>query len=109
MSRIIASALAAVALTATAASANSYFDFTSERQDRGSVVELNTVTADGNGVVEIYDFQGGEVGDLLGTKTVTAGANSNVRVNIGAPSQTDAIALLKIDGEVVATQEIDFR
>ena len=109
MSRIIALSLAAAALTASAAAADGYIDFTSERQDRGSVVALNTVTTDAGGVVEIYDFQGGEIGDLLGSKNVMAGANSNVRVNIGAPSQTDAIALLKVDGEVVATQEIDFR
>ena len=37
------------------------------------------------------------------------GANANVRVNLGKAPVTDVIALLKVGGQVVDTQEIDYR
>ena len=109
MTRIIVIATAAVALSASVAAADSYFPYSSQFQDRKGVVELDTVTADADGVVEIYNYHGGEIGDLLGSTDVMAGANTNTRVGLGNTPRTDAIALLKIDGQVVATQEIEFR
>lgn len=108
MSKTIALAFVA-ALSAGAASADSYLPFTAAHQDRDSVIELDTVRADSNGVVEIYSYHAGEIGDLLGTEAVSDGANANVRVGLGHTPVTDVIALLKVDGQVVDTQEIELR
>jgi hypothetical protein len=99
-------ALAALAASATFASANSYIsDFVGE-QARGSQIELGTVRAAGNGIVEVYSFHKGEIGNLLGSEAVMSGANAQVDVNIARPS-TDVIAVLKVGGQIVDTQEID--
>ena len=77
--------------------------------DGDGVIELDTVRAASDGVVEIYAFNTGEIGDLLGSEMVSGGANANVRVGLGGTPVTDVIALLKVDGQVVDMQEIDLR
>jgi len=99
-------AAAAVAITATAASADSYFSF-GETLDDSATLELGTVKADGAGVVEIYNYAGGQIGALLGTEAVNAGANQDVRVQIGSHYLNDVIAVLKVDGQVGASQDYD--
>lgn len=102
-------ALAAIVATAgTAASANSYFEF-GETLKSSSVLDLGLIRSETNGIVEIYDDARGEPGKLLGTKNVRAGANSDVRVNIGKRPQQNVIALLKIDGEIVAQKQYDIK
>lgn len=93
-----------LAATATSASATSYFSF-GETIDRSSVVDLGTVRATSDGVVEIYDFNGNEFGKLLGTQMVNAGANSNVRVNTMVPPLNDVVAVLRIGDEIVAQRD----
>lgn len=102
----IALAAATVAATASFASADSYFQF-GERLDSASTLDLGLVRADSAGVVEIYDFHKGELGALLGTEMVNAGANTDVRVNVGTPPSQDVIAVLKIDGQTVAERDFD--
>ena len=58
--------------------------------------------------MEIYAFHKGEIGDLLGSEAVNAGANANVRVGLGKAPVTDVIAQLVVGGQVVDSQEIDF-
>jgi len=102
--------IAAVAIAASATLASAGTDQLSNfigEQDRSSQVELGTVSASGNGVVEIYSFHKGELGALLGSEAVMAGANLDVDVDIARPG-TDAVAVLKVNGEIVDTQEIDF-
>ncbi|MEY1554558.1 hypothetical protein AB3Y40_02895 [Yoonia sp. R2331] len=96
---------AAVALTAGAASANG-FGFQESVEDRNSI-ELGLVTAAADGVVEIYNLQAGNQGALLGATMVNAGANDDVRINIGNGFKTDVLAVLKVDGQIVATEEFD--
>lgn len=100
-------AFAAIAASATIASADNYISNFVMEQNSDTQVELGTVRAEANGVVEIYAFHKGEVGALLGSEAVMAGANADVDVNIRRPS-TDAIAFLKVNGQIVDTQEIDF-
>ena len=97
---------AALALSAGAAAADSYFAFGETLEDRATV-ELGTVLAEADGVVEIYNVSGGQTGALLGTTPVFAGANQDVRVQIGAGYRTDVLAVLKIGDEIVATQDYD--
>jgi len=100
-------AFAVIAASASVASADSYISNFVMEQDRGSEVELGTVRAAGNGVVEVYSFHKGEIGTILGSEAVMAGANLDVDVDILRPAK-DAIAILKVDGQIVDTQEIDF-
>lgn len=109
MSKTLTIAAAIVAATASMAAAESYIPFTAETQNQDNVVELGTVRAANDGVVEIYSFNRGEIGDLLGTEAVNEGANANVRVGLGRAPLTDVIALLKVNGQVVDSQEIDYR
>jgi hypothetical protein len=97
---------ATIAATASAASADSFIQF-GERLDSSSVLEIGQVTSEGAGVLEIYDFSKGELGQLLGTETINAGANADVKVNVGIRPTMDVIALLKVDGEVVAQRDYD--
>lgn len=99
-------AAAAAAITATAGAADTYFQ-AGNTLDRGDVLELGLVTAEGAGVVEIYDFHGGTQGKLLGSEGLHAGANTDVRVNTGFPAINDVIAVVKVDGQIVATKEFD--
>lgn len=102
-------AAAATALTlGTAASADGFFSLQSTF-DAGSVVELGTVSATGPATVEIFDYHRGEIGALLGTEMLNAGANANVRVDVGRTPIHDVIAVLTVDGQVVDTQELDIR
>jgi len=100
----IALAAAAVAALGSTASAESYFEL-NENLDSGTVLDLGLVRADADGVVEIYKTDAGEPGVLIGTEAVHFGANSNVRVNVGIQPIQDVIAVLKIDGQVVAQQD----
>ncbi len=104
--KTIALAAATVAATASFASADSYFQF-NKQLDNASVLELGIVRAEGAGIVEIYDFHKGEIGALLGTEMVNAGANADVRVNVGSRPGQDVIALLKVDGKTVAQRDYD--
>ena len=104
MSKTLIAALS-LALTAGAASANT-FGFQESVEDRNSI-ELELVTAAGDGVVEIYNLKAGQQGELLGFAPVNAGANDDVRVNIGNGFQTDVLAVLKVGGQIVATEAFD--
>lgn len=101
---------AIVASAATVASADaSYILDLNTNREAASSVNLETIRATSDGVVEIYDYHGGEQGELLGTKNVFAGANSDVRVQIGAASNDDLLAVLKINGQVADTFHIDVK
>ena len=97
-----------MATTATVASADSYFAF-GETLQSSSTLELGTIRAEADGIVEIRTFNGGIPGTLLGTQAVTAGANSDVRVNIGRRYNLDVVAQLVIDGQIVASKDYDIK
>ncbi|MCG3268606.1 hypothetical protein, partial [Yoonia sp. I 8.24] len=104
--KTIALAAATIAALGSTASASNYFEF-GENLDASSVLELGLVRADADGVVEIYKSVAGKPGALIGTETVHAGANSNVRVNVGKAPQQDVIAVLKVNGQTVAERDYD--
>ena len=105
--KTIALAAAAAATLGTVAQADSSYFSYQDRLNDSAVLELGTVTSIGDGVVEIYDFHGGEIGALLGTETIRAGANADVRVPVGSAPDFDVIAVLKVDGQTVATRDYD--
>lgn len=71
-------------------------------------VELPVINADAAGVIEVYDYNTDQIGALLGTMPVNAGANENVKITIHGSPFNDVIAQLKIDGQVVAEQVVEF-
>ena len=97
--------LAAISV-GSAASAESYFTCMNPL-DRDSSLELGTITSDGDGIVEVYDYRLGEQGELLGTVEVNEGANANVRLNLTMAPLGDLLAILTVGGEVVATNVYD--
>ncbi|MEL6641423.1 MAG: hypothetical protein AAFP98_08950 [Pseudomonadota bacterium] len=99
-------ALAAAATVALASTASANFSF-NDAPVAGSTAELGQVTAAGNGVVSVYDFNRGVQGALLGTEEVSAGANYDVRVNLGKRPINDVVAVLTVGGQVVDTLELD--
>ena len=103
--KTLAIAAAATLTFAGAASADNAFTFNNTIS--GSTVELGQVRAADAGVVSLYDFHGGVQGALLGSEEVAAGANFDVRVNLGQRAINDVVAVLTVDGQIVDTQELD--
>ena len=101
---IVASASASIA---SADTPNNISNFVMEQDNSGVQAELETVTATSDGVVEIYTFNQAELGSLIGSEQVQAGANLDVDINFNR-TNTDAIAVLKVGGETVDTQELNF-
>src|SRR5687768_16346761 len=97
----------AATVLGTSASANNSFSLNGV-QDSRTQVDLGPVSADAPGVVEVYDFRTGTQGALLGSEAVGTGSNTDVRVALNPPPHQDAIAILRVNGEVVATQELRF-
>ena len=106
--KTLALAAATVAATASAASANNAFSF-GETFEQTDTFELGTVTATGDGVVEIYDYHTGVRGALLGSEEIRAGANTNVKVDLGLGANKDVLAVLSVDGEEVLMKDYDIR
>lgn len=100
--------LGAATVLGTSASANNSLALNGV-QDSRTQVALDLVSTDAPGVVEVYDVRSGEPGVLLGSEAVKAGPNSDVRISLVPPALQDAIAVLRVGGEVVATQELQFR
>lgn len=106
MFKQFAIAATAIALTAGAASAGSFFGHQDGFQDGETSVEINLVRADAAGTVVLETLQG----DVLGSAAVNAGANSDVLVRIpGAGVTNDVIAKLVINGEVADMERIEVR
>lgn len=98
--------LVAAAALALPASADSYFTCMNPLP-KEATLELGTITSDGEGVVEVFDYRLGRQGESLGTVDINEGANADVRMNIGMPPLGDLLAVLTVDGEVVATNVYD--
>jgi len=88
---------------ASVASAESYFAHVQQVIEKEAMLELGTITSDGDGVVDIYDYHHGAVGKMLGSFKVNAGANPDVRFDIGMPPLGDLLAILNVGGKIVAT------
>jgi hypothetical protein len=72
-----------------------------------NVFDIALVTTTGPGVVQLFDYNQGTQGALLGEVQVNAGANADLRVNLGIAPRNDVLAVLTIGGQVAATQAYD--
>lgn len=102
----IAAALTAATATFAVADTSYIVDFDQERAASSSL-DIATIRAASDGVVEIYDYHAGSTGALLGSEQVFAGANADTKVNLGRTPIHDVLAVLKVDGQIVDTLEID--
>ncbi|EYD77730.1 hypothetical protein Rumeso_00688 [Rubellimicrobium mesophilum DSM 19309] len=100
-------ALAALAGSVTLASAETHFTSLSDVQHRDGIMELGTIRSEGDGMVQVYSYQAGEKGPMLGWEALHAGANPDIKVPLTSSTPfTTALAEIVLDGQVVATQRI---
>jgi hypothetical protein len=76
-------------------------------QNSDGVISLGLVTASQDGVIEIYDIDDTELADMLGSQVINAGANPDVKINLTRAADSDVMAVLRVNGAVVATTEVD--
>jgi len=95
----IASLAAVAALTAAPAFAQDMFAVMDDSVGNASSILIEPLTATGDGFIAVYDYHLGEVGDLLGAASVSEGANTHTRIQLGRVLNRDLIALLYI-GEI---------
>ncbi len=109
---IFALAAAAIIGGATFASAQmtnstgNYFG-PSMAMNASSLFEIGLVTASGAGTVGVYDFDNDTQGELLAEVPVRAGANADIKINLGVRPLNDVIVVLMVDGMITATQEYE--
>lgn len=105
--KTLALALAATIGGTTLAQADtSYFSIDRQHSD-SSNLELGLVRSAADGVVEIYSYNNDVQGQLLGSAPISAGANLDVKVDLGTTVRTDVVAVLRSGDAVLATKEID--
>jgi hypothetical protein len=105
MTKLLPLFAAALFATAGMASASNTFGL-NEVQSSDNLVEFGTVVANGDGVVEVYEYHGAQQGRLLGYDAVHAGANTDVKISVGPTAASNFLAVLKINGDVVAQQVV---
>ena len=108
MLKTLTLAAATVAATASVATANNAFPV-GETFEQTDTLDLRTVTANAPGVVQIYDYNAGERGALLGSEEVRAGVNTDVKIDLGLGANNDILAVLLVDGEEVLMKDYDIR
>ncbi len=101
MTKLIPLALAALALTAGAASAENTFSLDRARSTAASLALAN-VQADQAGTVEVYSYEGGDIGQYLGSAAVEAGATGAVDVALSRPIDGRILVVLMNSNHSVA-------
>ena len=96
---------AALALGSSAAYANN-FGFQTQVDDSNSIT-LDLVTADADGFVVIYDYDGGEFGDIVGQAPVQMGANADVIVPLDGDTMAADLAAVLYAGPITTPMEAD--
>ena len=96
---------AALALGSTAASANN-FGFQTQ-VDEGNAITLDLVTADADGFVVIYDYNGGDFGEIVGQAPVQMGANADLIVPLAADTMSADLAAVLYAGPITTPMEAD--
>ncbi|WPY95944.1 hypothetical protein T8T21_07460 [Limimaricola variabilis] len=76
-------------------------------QEEQSVVDIGRVLIERDGTVELYVKGPDGSQTLIGTQRLHAGANSNVRVPLSQPMRRDVTAVLRVDGQIVATRQFE--
>ena len=64
-------------------------------------ITIDLVVADADGMVVVYNYEGGMIGEMLGSAPVSAGANEDVVVNLGSDPLGPRITALLFEGEMM--------
>ncbi len=91
----------ALALTAGAAAAENTFSLDRARSTAGSLAFAN-VQADQAGTVEVYSYEGGDLGQYLGSAPVQAGTTGAVDVTLSRPIDGRILVVLMNGNHSVA-------
>ena len=94
---------AVLATAGTTVSASDYFGIIPEIENAASSITLDVVRSSQDGFVQIVN----ENGMVLGMKSVHAGANADVLINLRMPARGDLTAQLVQNGTIVTGKEIE--
>jgi hypothetical protein len=78
-------------------------------QTNDGSIELYALTAAADSMVEIYDYNTGTVGRLLGAQIAKAGSTSEMHISLLQRPMNNVLAVMSTNGVVVAEQEIELR
>lgn len=104
MTKLVAFALAAVALAAGTASAENTFTIDRARSTSATLL-LSNVQADQAGTVEVYAYDGERATRYLGHANVDVGANGTVDVALNQPVRDRLQVVMSNGNHVVAVLE----
>ena len=99
-----AAAAVAIALAAPAAYAGGTFNYQTAVND-DSIITIDSLRVDSDGYVAIYAYSNGEVGELLGSAPVMAGANVDVKVSLDETLTENTVAAYLFEGEVTTPDQ----
>lgn len=97
---------ATLAIGATASFAAPNFGFQTRVSDDNSI-DLRLINTDAEGFVVVYDYSGGEFGEVMGMQPLAAGANPDVTVTLDPAIQTALMAAVVYTGPVTNPMEAD--
>ena len=96
-----AAAAATIALAGSTAFAQDYFTLQDKIDDQ-NVVTIDSVTSSMDGMLVAFDYTGGEVGEMLGSAPIVAGANQDTQINLGdalVAGQTERVIVFLMHGD----------
>ncbi|ARO14006.1 hypothetical protein BVG79_00654 [Ketogulonicigenium robustum] len=102
-----ATVLAAVVGTASIAAQPGGFFQTADKIEPGKGLTFDVVNASSPATLEVYTSNGGELGQLVSSQEVGAGATADIRLISTKVPASDLIAQLKINGDVVDSKLIE--
>ncbi len=105
MTKLLPFALAALALTAGAASAENTFSVDRARSTASSL-SLANVQADQAGSVEVYTYEGGDIGQFLGSATISSGSTGAVDVALSRPIDGRVLVVMMNSNHSVAKLDL---
>ena len=100
------------ALAVTPAIAQNMFALMDDSVDNASSILIEPLNVTGDGFIAVYDYHRDEIGPLLGVASVSEGANTATRIQLGRVLNHDLIALLFVGeigdpSEAIDSVEID--
>jgi len=94
MKKILTAGVIALTFAGAAQAQNMFGLMETDLDGNTTTIALEPLQVEEDGFVAIYDHHTGEVGELLGVASVRAGANRQIRVQLGRPVNRDVIAFL---------------
>lgn len=102
------SAAAIVAVAGSAAFAGPNYIVPGSQSELKTVANVDLVRAEANSTLQVYDFNNGERGALLGSADVNAGANTDVKVKLSQKAGSDVeFVLVSSNGAPLAVKTAD--